>query len=123
MSPNVLSARSTNTQVKPTSSPEKAAEKDVKSLAFHRQVLQSRMKDGEQEQKFVSPSDDIMSPATQKLQAFKTKHAMKKSKPQLLFKKTGAKNFEPLKDGSALVFADIPKKVAQTDEGGDVQVV
>jgi hypothetical protein len=29
-------------------------------------------------QQYVSPSDEIMSPATQKLQAFKTKHAMKK---------------------------------------------
>ena len=49
MSPNVLSARDTNAQVKPVPSPEKGAEKkDVKSLEFHRQVLQSRMKDGEQ---------------------------------------------------------------------------
>lgn len=49
MSPNVLSARDTNAQVKPVPSPEKAAEKkDIKSLEFHRQVLQSRMKDGEQ---------------------------------------------------------------------------
>jgi hypothetical protein len=29
-------------------------------------------------QQYVSPSDEIMSPATQKLQAFKTKQAMKK---------------------------------------------
>jgi len=49
MSPNVLSARDTNAQVKPVPSPEKAAEKkDIKSLEFHRQVLQSRMNDGEQ---------------------------------------------------------------------------
>jgi len=29
-------------------------------------------------QQYVSPSDEIMSPATQKLAAFKTKRAMKK---------------------------------------------
>lgn len=33
---------------------------------------------GRRAQQYVSPSDEIMSPATQKLQAFKTKHAMKK---------------------------------------------
>ncbi|CAA9957866.1 hypothetical protein CFE70_001429 [Pyrenophora teres f. teres 0-1] len=119
MSPNVLSARSTNAQVKPVASPDKATDKDTKSLAFHRQVLESRMQDGEHEQKFVSPSDDIMSPATQKLQAFKTKHAMKKAKPQLLFKKTNAKAFAPLKEGSGPLFAHVPNKDAQTDEAVD----
>ncbi|KAF1940921.1 hypothetical protein EJ02DRAFT_213335 [Clathrospora elynae] len=113
MASNILSARDTNMQVKPISSPEKEAEKS-KSLDYHRQVLQSRM-NSEQEQKFVSPSDDIMSPATQKLAAFKTKHSTKKSKPQTLFKKTSAKNYETSK-GTAM-FADIPKKDQSKEEG------
>ncbi|KAH6024939.1 hypothetical protein HBI83_070470 [Parastagonospora nodorum] len=106
MSSNVLSARDTNVQMKPTPSPEKD---QLKSLEYHRQVLNSRM-NAEQAQQYVSPSDEIMSPATQKLAAFKTKHAMKNSKPQTLFKKTSSRNYETSK-GTAL-FADIPKKTA-----------
>ncbi|KAI8940682.1 hypothetical protein NX059_001951 [Plenodomus lindquistii] len=103
MATNVLSSRDTNAQIKPTPSPEKDK---PKSLDYHRQALNSRI-NNEQPQQFVSPSDEIQSPATQKLQAFKTKHAMKKSKPQTLFKKTSSKNFESSK-GTAM-FADIPK--------------
>ncbi|CAO2649367.1 Nn.00g067520.m01.CDS01 [Neocucurbitaria sp. VM-36] len=103
MSSNVLSVRDNNAQIKPTPSPEK---EKPKSLEYHRQVLQSRM-DSEQTQPYVSPSDEIMSPATQKLQAFKNKHTMKKSKPQTLFKKTSSKKIESAK-GTAM-FADIPK--------------
>ena len=40
MSSNVLSARDTNVQMKPTPSPEKD---QLKSLEYHRQVLNSRM--------------------------------------------------------------------------------
>ncbi|KAF1832768.1 hypothetical protein BDW02DRAFT_599635 [Decorospora gaudefroyi] len=117
MASNILSARDTNAQVKPISSPEKLVEKkNAKSLDYHRQVLQSRLQ-GEQEPKFVSPSDDIMSPATQKLQAFKTKHAMNKSKPQTLFKKTSAKTFEANKSSGSVMFADIPKADSNEDEG------
>ncbi|KAF2824024.1 hypothetical protein CC86DRAFT_372159 [Ophiobolus disseminans] len=110
MSANVLSARDTNVQLKHTASPEND---EPKSLEYHRQVLQSRMNE-EPTQQYVSPSDEIMSPATQKLQAFKTKHAMKKSKPQTLFKKTSSKNFESAK-GTAM-FADMPKKATPEDE-------
>ena len=44
MSPNVLSVRDTNVQLKPTPSPEK---EKPKSLEYHRQVLQSRINDGQ----------------------------------------------------------------------------
>ncbi|KAH7390566.1 hypothetical protein BKA66DRAFT_459223 [Pyrenochaeta sp. MPI-SDFR-AT-0127] len=110
MSSNVLSVRDNNAQLKPSPSPEK---EKPKSLEYHRQILQSRM-EGEQTQQYVSPSDDIKSPATQKLQAFKNKHAMKKSKPQTLFKKTSSKNFESAK-GTAM-FADIPKNKGAKEE-------
>ncbi|KAL1793479.1 hypothetical protein ACET3X_008461 [Alternaria dauci] len=107
MASNVLTPRDTNAQVKAMSSPEKGSDKkDAKNLDYHRRVLQSRL-DSESEQKFVSPSDEIMSPATQKLQAFKTKHAMKKMKPQTLFKKTSAKSLESSKGSSTLMFVDI----------------
>ncbi|EUC49018.1 hypothetical protein COCMIDRAFT_2086 [Bipolaris oryzae ATCC 44560] len=105
MASNVLAARDTNTKVKAMESPEKTK---IKSLEYHRQVLHSRL-DDKQESKYVSPSDDIMSPATQKLQAFKTKHAMKKSKPQTLFKKASSKSLEASKGSGSLMFADIPK--------------
>ncbi|OAL51315.1 hypothetical protein IQ07DRAFT_586851 [Pyrenochaeta sp. DS3sAY3a] len=112
MSANVLSVRDTNALLKPTPSPEK---EKPKSLEYHRQILQSRM-ENEQSQQYVSPSDEIMSPATQKLQAFKHKHAMKKSKPQTLFKKTSTKNFESSKGSSDLSFADIPKADSLKEE-------
>lgn len=41
MSANVLGMRDTNVQVKPTASPEKMK---PKSMEYHRQVLESRMK-------------------------------------------------------------------------------
>ncbi|KAF2868501.1 hypothetical protein BDV95DRAFT_597352 [Massariosphaeria phaeospora] len=97
MSPNVLSARDTNVQVKPAASPEK---EKPKTLEYHRKALESRLK-GDEQQQYVSPSDEIMSPATQKLKAFRNKHGMKKSKPQTLFKKTSSKNFESAK-GAAI---------------------
>ncbi|PSN71186.1 hypothetical protein BS50DRAFT_570588 [Corynespora cassiicola Philippines] len=113
MAANVLANRDTNTQLKANPSPEKANDK-LKSLEYHRQVLESRLKGGEQTQQYVSPSDEIQSPATQKLNAFRNKHAMKKSKPQTLFKKTSSKNFEAAK--GAPMFADIPKEETKPSE-------
>ncbi|KAF3053330.1 hypothetical protein E8E11_011072 [Didymella keratinophila] len=104
MSANVLSSRDTNAQIKPTA---QADIKDMKSLEYHRQVLESRMKD-EQAQKYVSPSDEIQSPATQKLSNFRNKNILKKSKPQTLFQKTSTRSFEAAKGQP--MFADIPKK-------------
>ncbi|KZF22618.1 hypothetical protein L228DRAFT_268005 [Xylona heveae TC161] len=57
-----------------------------KSLAYHRQMLEARMKDQPNEPSYVSPSDNIMSPCTQKLSAYKNKH-FSKVKPQSLFAK------------------------------------
>ncbi|KAL5119095.1 hypothetical protein ACEQ8H_003019 [Pleosporales sp. CAS-2024a] len=87
---NVLSVRDTNVQLKPRPSPEK-------DKSQHQHL-------------YVSPSDEIKSPATQKLQAFKTKHAMKKAKPQTLFKTTSSKKLE-MSQGTAM-FADIRQKTA-----------
>lgn len=90
MAANVLSDRDANVQVKQSPSPVK---EKPKSLEYHRQVLESRLKNeqsvGEspvnegsnnarRTQQYISPSDEIMSPATQKLNAFRNKHVMKK---------------------------------------------
>lgn len=47
MAANILANRDTNTQLKANPSPEKANDK-LKSLEYHRQVLESRLKGGEQ---------------------------------------------------------------------------
>ncbi|KAF1995107.1 hypothetical protein P154DRAFT_500773 [Amniculicola lignicola CBS 123094] len=108
MASNVLTARDSNLQLKPASSPEKP-----KSLEYHRQILEARVKSGQTET-YISPSDEIMSPATQKLANFRNKHAMTKSKPTTLFKKTSTKNFETAK--GAAMFADMPKKDTVKEE-------
>ncbi|KAJ4334941.1 hypothetical protein N0V95_009032 [Ascochyta clinopodiicola] len=108
MSSNVLSSRDVNAQIKPVAPSDT---KEPKSMEYHRQVLESRMKD-EQAQKYVSPSDEIQSPATQKLSNFRNKNIMKKSKPQTLFQKTSTKSFEAAKGQP--MFADIPTKADQT---------
>jgi hypothetical protein len=96
-SPQVLAERDTNVPI----SPEKKENGKPKSLEYHRQVLESRLKEGKSvapesqpgiaastlrgnthadriasrnDQAYVSPSDNILSPATQKLAAFKQKH-------------------------------------------------
>ncbi|KAF2446050.1 hypothetical protein P171DRAFT_483434 [Karstenula rhodostoma CBS 690.94] len=113
MPANVLSNRDTNAQMK-SASPQKKAEKpEAKSLDAHRQELASRLKENDKTQQYVSPSDSIQSPATQKLSAFRNKQITKKSKPQTLFKSTSSKKIESAK-GTAM-FADIPK----TDQGAN----
>ncbi|ORY00320.1 hypothetical protein BCR34DRAFT_618649 [Clohesyomyces aquaticus] len=114
MSSKVLADRDANAQSKPTPSPEK---QKPKSMEYHRQVLESRMKDGQNQQTYVSPSDEIQSPATKKLSAFRNKHINKKAKPQTLFKKTSTKNFETSK--GAAMFADIPKDIPAEDENAE----
>lgn len=68
--------------------------KDIKSMEYHRQVLQSRLEEDKYvsaphshriianpqrrgKPTYVSPSDNIMSPCTAKLSAYRNKHVMK----------------------------------------------
>ncbi|KAF7536534.1 hypothetical protein G7Z17_g13031 [Cylindrodendrum hubeiense] len=96
--------------------------KDVKSMEYHRQVLQSKMADddtyvqpaemrcdkpsitnGNRKQppltlcdrtnKYISPSDNIMSPCTAKINALRNKHASK-VKPKSLFAQASAKKLQ-----------------------------
>ncbi|KAK2070756.1 hypothetical protein P8C59_005228 [Phyllachora maydis] len=68
------------------------AGKDIMSMEYHRQVLQSKMELGGAKQ-YVSPSDNIMSPCTAKLNAFRNKQ-VGKVKPKSLFAQTSAKKLE-----------------------------
>ncbi|KAF2142895.1 uncharacterized protein K452DRAFT_286531 [Aplosporella prunicola CBS 121167] len=103
MSASVLSDRDTNAPMKATN----VDDGKPKSMEYHRQMLESKMKNGQmEEQTYVSPSDGIQSPATQKLAAFKTKHGLKKAKPQSLFGKMASRN---MGNSGAPMFADIPQ--------------
>ncbi|KAI0847660.1 hypothetical protein F5Y00DRAFT_240764 [Daldinia vernicosa] len=64
----------------------------AQTLEYHRQVLHSKMEE-EKQPEYVSPSDNIMSPCTAKLSAFKGR-AVGKAKPKSLFAQTSAKKFD-----------------------------
>jgi hypothetical protein len=94
MSTNVLAERDANVPPQTTAS----AKEQPKTMEYHRQILESKLKEDKcdirslthpvargtnkchprSQQTFVSPSDSIMSPASQKLAAFKSKHIAKK---------------------------------------------
>ncbi|KAJ0372573.1 hypothetical protein COL154_000306 [Colletotrichum chrysophilum] len=73
MSPNVLTEKSTNT---PVVAKTDSATKEVKSMEYHRQVLQDKMAQ-ENSKDYISPSDNIMSPCTAKLNALRNKQVGK----------------------------------------------
>ncbi|MCJ1382890.1 hypothetical protein MMC17_006003 [Xylographa soralifera] len=95
MSTNVLAARDINTSAphapKPDSKTTMDNGEDTKSMDYHRQILQSKLADDGQKTTYISPSDTIMSPTTQKLAGMRQKRFMK-AKPQSLFAKTSSKN-------------------------------
>ncbi|KAL9038920.1 MAG: hypothetical protein Q9214_005088, partial [Letrouitia sp. 1 TL-2023] len=68
-----LASRDVNTSApspsKPTSVDKELAK--PKTMDYHRQVLKSRLEDDKEKQVYISPSDMILSPATQKLSALK----------------------------------------------------
>ncbi|PHH83404.1 hypothetical protein CDD82_1338 [Ophiocordyceps australis] len=67
-------------------------EKDVKSMEYHRQIFQSKMAENTSA-KYVSPSDNIMSPCSAKISAIRNKSAAK-VKPKSLFAQASAKKLE-----------------------------
>ncbi|AEO62880.1 a0c1b517-c0f4-42d2-b9fb-f93386e76132 [Thermothielavioides terrestris] len=94
MSSNVLAARDVNTSMpaqQPSAGTETKADAkpDVMSMEYHRQVFQSKMQQGENKT-YISPSDNIMSPCTAKLSAFRNKQ-VGKVKPKSLFAQASAK--------------------------------
>ncbi|KAK3945817.1 Spo12 family-domain-containing protein [Diplogelasinospora grovesii] len=76
---------------------------DVKSMEYHRQVLQSKIEQDESKT-YISPSDNIMSPCTAKLNAFRNKQ-VGKVKPKSLFAQASAKKLEGNND---LFGKDVP---------------
>jgi len=88
---NVLSDRDVNAAVVTQQAPE-AAKVDVKSMEYHRQVLQSKLDENKGQATYISPSDTIKSPCTAKLIAYRSKQAGKNAKPRSLFAKTSTKN-------------------------------
>ncbi|KAH7033182.1 uncharacterized protein B0I36DRAFT_383096 [Microdochium trichocladiopsis] len=81
---NVLSDKDVNAAVE-------VSKPDVKSMEYHRQVLKSKMEQ-ETAQQYISPSDNIMSPCTAKLNKLRNKNAGK-AKPKSLFAQASAKKF------------------------------
>ncbi|MCJ1371610.1 hypothetical protein MMC20_002829 [Loxospora ochrophaea] len=112
-SPNVLSSRDINTSAPASTFTKAEADNQPKTMEYHRQVLKSRMEEDKSKQTYVSPSDNIMSPCTAKLSAYKNKHFMK-AKPQSLFAKTSSKNMlggESAKEGVSVAdVEDVQKK-------------
>lgn len=113
---SILSDRDVNAPVNggaPADAKDGASMGPAKSLEYHRQ----RLNDDRANQKYVSPSDGIMSPCTAKLSAYRNKHIMK-AKPQSLFGKPAASNVS-----SGLSLASTPDKTdtkeSSTESGTD----
>ncbi|KAJ3516680.1 hypothetical protein NM208_g14813 [Fusarium decemcellulare] len=90
MSAKVLADKDVNA---PMAAEQQAPAKEVKSMEYHRQVLQSKMAQEESTAKYISPSDNIMSPCTAKINALRNKHA-NKAKPKSLFAQASAKKLQ-----------------------------
>ncbi|KAK0674130.1 Spo12 family-domain-containing protein [Cercophora samala] len=93
---NTTTSTSTDTCVKP----------DTMSMEYHRQVFQSKMQ--QDDKTYVSPSDNLMSPCTAKLSAFRSKQ-VGKVKPKSLFAQASSKKLDA--EGS-LLFGNKPKPAA-----------
>ncbi|CRK15755.1 hypothetical protein BN1708_011547 [Verticillium longisporum] len=129
MSSNVLAAKDVNAPF--AIADQTAVKGDVKSMEYHRQVLQNKMEqekyapspprdhpvqrkqervltsDTHRSQQYISPSDNIMSPCSAKLNALRNKQ-IGKVKPKSLFAQASSKKL----DGDALFGAksrSIPK--------------
>ncbi|TVY54382.1 hypothetical protein LCER1_G004964 [Lachnellula cervina] len=116
MSSNVLADKDINASAT-TGAPADAAAKDVKSMEYHRQVLQSKLEEGQGKQTYISPSDNIMSPCTAKLSAYRSKQVGKiiRAKPKSLFAKTSAKN---LAVGGNMFGSQIPRTGSENNGEG-----
>ncbi|TVY83443.1 hypothetical protein LSUE1_G002149 [Lachnellula suecica] len=112
MSSNVLADKDINASAT-SGAVAGGAAKDVKSMEYHRQVLQSKLDDGQGQQTYISPSDNIMSPCTAKLSAYRSKQ-VGKAKPKSLFAKTSAKN---LGTGGNMFGSQIPSNQEKKAEG------
>ncbi|KAK3905333.1 hypothetical protein C8A05DRAFT_30855 [Staphylotrichum tortipilum] len=114
-SSNVLFARDVNAPMHATAAAVEADGKpDVMSMEHHRQVFQSKMEQQGENKTFISPSDNIMSPCTAKLSAFRSKQ-VGKVKPKSLFAQASAKklNAEGGSSGAGLFGSSRPAATGQ----------
>jgi len=93
---NVLTSKDANAGIAGPATQDPAGKPDIKSMEYHRQVLQNKMESDQyvisaaqdwktvianttatRGQQYISPSDNIMSPCTAKLSAFRTKQVGK----------------------------------------------
>ncbi|CAH0017266.1 unnamed protein product [Clonostachys rhizophaga] len=91
MSSNVLGNKDINAPIM-SEQDQALRTKDIKSMEYHREVLKSKMEERSSKQ-YVSPSDNIMSPCSAKLNALRNKHASK-AKPKSLFAQASAKKLQ-----------------------------
>ncbi|KAF4120822.1 Spo12 family [Geosmithia morbida] len=101
MSSKILSDKDVNAPI--VGDGHTADDKDVKSMEYHRQMFQSKM--SEPSQQYVSPSDNIMSPCSAKINALRNKHVIK-AKPKSLFAQASAKKL----GGESALGATVPSK-------------
>ncbi|KAI0123039.1 hypothetical protein BJ170DRAFT_123028 [Xylariales sp. AK1849] len=93
MPSHILSEKDINVHNVPAAQSDAANGKpDVKSMEYHRQVLQSKIEE-DNKTTYISPSDTIMSPCTAKLNAFRNKQ-VGKAKPKSLFAQASAKKLD-----------------------------
>ncbi|KAM7204126.1 protein BNS1 [Rhypophila sp. PSN 637] len=97
MASNILASKDVNTSmpsmtVDNNNNKNDAVKPDVKSMEYHRQVFQSKIEQ-EESKTYISPSDNIMSPCTAKLSAFRNKQ-VGKAKPKSLFAQASAKKYD-----------------------------
>jgi hypothetical protein len=94
---NVLASKDVNTSITGSAAQDSTVKGDIKSMEYHRQVLQNKIEQGQyvtrfvshttwmdgllttehRGQTYISPSDNIMSPCTAKLSAFRSKQVGK----------------------------------------------
>ncbi|EGS21025.1 uncharacterized protein CTHT_0028650 [Thermochaetoides thermophila DSM 1495] len=100
MSGNVLAPRDANTAIPAPTDAEMATntKPNIMSMEYHRQVFQSKMKEATENKTYISPSDNIMSPCTAKLSAFRSKQ-VGKVKPKSLFAQASAKSLQASANG------------------------
>ncbi|KAB8291723.1 hypothetical protein EYC80_006520 [Monilinia laxa] len=123
-SPSVLANKDVNisamNQINSVDEKKAPVAADPHSMEYHRQVLQNKMQQNGQEEKYISPSDTIQSPTTAKLSAYRNKQVGKNVKPRSLFAKTSAKNLTAANNGQ-LFGQDIssPKQTTNNNDAGD----
>lgn len=86
---NVLAARDVNAPMTTNVDASTADKPNLKSMDYHRQILASKMEE-EKTKQYISPSDNIMSPCSAKLNAYRNKQ-VGKAKPKSLFAQASSK--------------------------------